>query len=258
MFFRFLSHSGGSFALATLLLVSAGLSAHAEDAATVLQKVNDRYAATKTYQGVLITHQTIIANNGQRALIDTTQKIYVVAPNKYRFEVTHKGSGVTANVSQRDHILYCDGKNLSAYLPSAKQYRTQPAPAGFSMKNVVGSLLPDPNEFAPLSITEGTTKGKPTYTLLLKMIMPKKMPPGVSEAQKNQMEGVVKAAKPAKLIVSKKDYSVVEVNISAIGREVAIVASEQSFDKPVSDTLFKFTPPPGSSRFIEPKTGGKP
>lgn len=244
-------------AVACTALMS-GLPSRAEDVASIIKKVSDRYLKAKTYQGVIMTHQSMAGANGP-AKVDATQKVFVQIPNHYRFDVSAIGTGAASNASQNDHSFVCDGKTLYIYYPNAKQYRKNPAPTDFSMQQVVGSLLPQLDAFSAVGMSEGKTNGQPSITVLMKMQLPKKLPPDISPEQKKQIEENLRKSKPVKVIINKSDYSLLEVVINGgAGKDLNIVVSQQSFDKPISPSMFKFTPPAGAKEFIPPKTGGKP
>lgn len=245
-----------------LLLCAAVLASaspcYAEDAASIVKKASDRYLKAKTYQGVIVTHQSMTAANGQKAQVDATQTVFVQMPGKYHFDVVAKGTGAASNASKNDHSMISDGSNVFVYYPASKQYMKNPAPKDFSMSQIVGSLLPQLDAFTPAGVSEGTTNGQPTFTVLMKMQMPKNLPPGVSAEQKKQIEDNLRKSKPVKVVISKRDYSLIEVVISgAAGKDLNIVISQQAFDKPIPASKFQFTPPAGVKQFTPPANGGK-
>ncbi len=247
-----------ALALALSSLANA-LPSRAEDAASIVKKVSDRYLNAKSFQGVIMTHQSMTGANGQAATVDATQTVYVQLPGKYRFDVKAKGTGGAANASKNDHSMISDGKTLSVYYPASKQYIQNLAPKDFSMKQIVGSLLPQLDAFTPAGVSEGVANGQPTFIVLMKMQMPKNLPAQVTAEQKKQIEDNLRKSKPVKVIVNKRDYSLVEVVINGgAGKDLNIVISQQSFDKPIPASRFQFTPPAGAKLFTPPQTGGKP
>jgi len=133
-----------------------------------------------------------------------------------------------------------DGKNTWTYIPSMKQYRKGPAGQA-NQFNFSEQFLSKIDQQSTL--TYGGIEavgGHPTYVVEAK---PKQARPGQNETVRFNFDQATYHLVQAKANQS----SAASANAPARSQSVVILVKDQKTNQPIPDSVFKFTPPPGST-----------
>ena len=122
---------GGKRATRTVLpllaLVALCVSSRADTAGAILKKMVDTYRNSNAYTATIITHEKGKTKDGKEFSLTKSQVIKYKSPNLVHVVVTYAGEGALAGkVVQGDQTVVADGKMLTAYSPSRKQYIKKP------------------------------------------------------------------------------------------------------------------------------------
>ncbi len=234
------------FALAVLISANR-VALAAEDPFQIMKKTEEVYLKAKSFQGVLQIVQAGKDAQGKMGSISTTQKIAFQAPNKFSFETTLKGTGSAQNSSGGAQSMKCDGKTMTVYMALEKKYMKQPAPPTFSIMQIIGRFLPQTQNFTPKLLGDASQGGKSAFHLQLQAQVPKDLPPSMTPEQKKQFEANIRSSKPIEVYIEKGTYYLLSVKAQNPNITVSVDFAQQMVNRPLSATLFVFTPPPGAT-----------
>lgn len=250
------AQSGLLFGATALALLSSSV-ARADDPLAMIQKSIAVYTQAKAYEVVLKITQVGKDQSGKSGTVISNQRVVFKAPNFFFFETKATGTGAASKAADGNSVMVCDGKTLFQYVPAMKQYAKQPAPATFSMLQVVSKLLPSTDNFTPDGTKSAVVSGQPATVIKMKPIMPKNLPANITSDQRKRLEAIVKTAKPVYLSISKANH-LLRVERELEGGKLDVLFTGESFTPKTALSIFKFTPPPGTKEFVQPTGGGMP
>jgi outer membrane lipoprotein-sorting protein len=216
----------------------------AQDAKALLKQSQQKYRQMQSMEAT-IELKAEMNQGGKTSQIQQKASLVMQRPNKLAL----KSSG---NMPFATQEVYSDGKELTIYMPAMKQYIKRPAPPNFEGPNAMllgqlGMLLgfADENLDDPNSKAKYAVKGKKTIAGKTTHIVE------VTERQGNNTSVI-------RLYVGEQDKLIYRLEMDQKGQ---IPAGQQgqppmhvamkveadiryaSFNKPISASRFKFTPP---------------
>ncbi len=244
------------------VLIAIGMSAAllsgllAQDAKTLLKQSQQKYRQMKSMEATTELNAEM-KQGANTTRIQQKASLAMQKPNK----LAMKSSG---NMPFAHQEVYSDGKELTIYMPAAKQYIKRPAPPDFDGPNAMllgqfGTLLSfaDENLDDPNSKAKYTFKGKKTIAGKPTRIVE------VTDQQGNNTSII-------RLYVGEQDKLIYRLEMDQKGQmpagqqgqpptQIAMKAEVNirytSFNKPIPASRFKFTPPKDAKPIQMPQPG---
>jgi outer membrane lipoprotein-sorting protein len=245
--------------LLTALAGMSATSAQAQDAKTILKRMEDLYKNAKTFQGTVTVRQQGKDQQGKAVSTTSTQQVRYLGPNKFVMDmkVTATGS-IAAAAAKESRTVTCDGKNVYEYRPAIKQYAKRPIRSSVTLMELFGALMPNPDMPGISLGAPITERGRAAYLVLIKLAPPPNLPP----EQKKQAEALLKTMKPVQVVIDKQNFQLLRLTSGNAQGSREVVMEGQQFGGAIPASVFNFTPPPGSKEFVPPppvpNPGGTP
>jgi outer membrane lipoprotein-sorting protein len=254
--------------LLPLALVVASLGARADSGGAILKKMKDTYSSASAYTATIITRQKGKTKEGKGFSLTKTQSIKFKSPNFVNVVVTFAGDGAAAGkVAQGDQTVVADGKILTAYSPSRKQYIKKPDLPKLTVLDLLDILKRIPTADAPnVKVLPADTVGGRAVNVV--QISPM-MPPTLTTEQQAKWKAAAANATPLRLFIDKQSSMLLRIAESANGGSVDVTLENQLFNSSIPQSVFTYTPPAGSKEITAQPTnslgsglggapGGKP
>jgi outer membrane lipoprotein-sorting protein len=238
---RTLAYVGTTVALTTLALPALG----APTALQILQSANDSYWYAKTYQA---TYRCRLAKPGQpEVILDVDLKTVPGKKTRIRIEPVAAGAPQARALAPLRMYVFDDGKTGIIYSPASNVYLKGPhtasynhAVAGYGV--ILGELKPRANIKYSL-LTPSKVGKRPVYVV--------------------QGKGIAPGSPSILLSIDRKTYAVLQVRMTGTTPAgptiVTSTLTSGKINAPISDSVFKFTPPPGAKEIKMPaRQAGQP
>ena len=246
--------------MAVVIVAATAVGSAQQDAKAFLKQVQQKYRDAKSWEiSIDITVELNFGGNSQKQQSSST--IAMQRPNRVAAKVGASGFSPAREV-------YSDGKTVFVYVPSAKQYVKQPAPSDLKGANagllgeagmLMGIAEQDLDQLGPNAKIQfrgtQTVGGKQTRIV------------EITDTQGN-------ASVNLKLFIGTQDRLIYRVELNQTARSqqggqgggqaqpqssMKVVATMRyiSFDKPIPESRFRFTPPKDAKE-IQPPQQGQP
>ncbi len=248
-------------AVPLVALAASCMSARAADGpGAILKKMVDMYSGATAYSATIVTHQKGKTKDGKSFSLTKSQSIKYKAPNLVNVVVTFTGEGAAAGkVEQGDQTVVADGKTLTAYSPSRKQYVKKPDLPRLSVLDLLDILKKIPTKDAPnVKLLSSDTVGGRAVSVV--QISPM-MPPNLTPEQQSKWKEAAAHANPLRLFVDKQNSLLLRIAETASGGTVDVSFENQLFNSSIPASSFNYTPPAGAKEISAqpaPGLGGAP
>jgi outer membrane lipoprotein-sorting protein len=241
----------GLTTLPLLAVVAVTVSARADSAGAILKKMVDTYSGANAYTATIITHQKGKTKDGKEFSLTKSQSIKYKSPNLVNVVVTFTGEGAAAGkVAQGDQTVVADGKTLTAYSPSRKQYVKKPDLPKLTVLDLLDILKKIPTRDAPnvKLLSSDTVAGRSVNVIQISPMMP----PNLTPEQQAKWKEAAAHANPLRLFVDKQNSLLLRIAESANGGSVDVMFENQLFNSSIPASSFTYTPPAGAKEITPP------
>ncbi|MBN2223804.1 MAG: outer membrane lipoprotein chaperone LolA [Deltaproteobacteria bacterium] len=224
--------AGISLLLGIVIVISAGLSAAAEESVTeVINKLQAQYDQTLDFSATF-TQETISKSIGAPAIMNG--KVYIKKPGMMRLDYT----------DPKKWQIISDGQTSWLYFPEDKQvriYKTAEAFENLPFLNFLFGKGKIADDFTASFGELDKDQAKDSYLIVL--------------APKNKDSTIDRVL----ILVSRNDYLIKQLNTyDVIGTVIRIAFKDIALNSGLKDSMFHFIVPPGVETFkIETKTPPK-
>lgn len=239
--------------MAVVIVAATAVGSAQQDAKAFLKQVQQKYRNAKSWEiKIQVSAEWSIGGNSQKQ--QSTSTVAMQRPNLMAAKVDASGF-----MPARE--IYCDGKTVYQYVPSAKQYMKMPAPPNFEGANVgllgdAGLVLALLSEDIDKLGQEAKIQFRGTQTVAGKQTR-------VVEVSRTRGN----ATSTVKLYIGAQDRLVYRVELNEVSRPSQQSGQAQqpltiratadirylSFDKPIPASRFRFTPPKDAKEIQPPQ-----
>jgi outer membrane lipoprotein-sorting protein len=226
-----------------LFSLSALTPVFAQDAKTILTRVNKAYAGIKTYQADML--MDINTPQGKMTMTSVMKK----SGEKMAMKMTGKGGNAPAGALNMDMVV--DGKNMYMYMGMMNQYMKMPLTP--QMKTMMKQQGSSPDQIVKMvqsgsvkKLADSSVDGKPVYVLEAKQATPQ-------------------GSSTSKLYIDKATYRMRRMDginpgmagMGGGGGNVTVTVRNEKINPPIPASAFVFNPPKGAKEMKMPQ-GGAP
>ena len=233
-------------------LVVGCLSSRADTPGAILKKMVDTYSGATAYAATIITHSKGKTKDGKQFSLTKSQSIKFKSPNFINVVVTFAGEGAAAGkVAQGDQTVVADGKTLTAYSPTRKQYIKKPDLPRLTVIDLLDILKKIPTRDAPnvKLLSAETVGGRPVNVVQVAPMMP----PNLTPEQQKKWKDTTATMNPWRFYIDKENSSLLRIAETANGGSVDVILQNQLFNSSIPASTFSYTPPAGAKEITAPQ-----
>jgi outer membrane lipoprotein-sorting protein len=211
----------------------------------------DTYSSATAYSATIVTRSKGKTKDGKEFSLTKSQIIRYKSPNLVNVVVTFTGEGAAAGkVAQGDQTVVADGKILTAYSPSRKQYIKKPDLPKLTVLDLLDILKKIPTRDAPnLKLLSADTIGGRSVNVVQVSPM---MPPNLTPEQQGKWKTAAAHANPLRLFVDKENSALLRISETANGGSVDVTLQNQLFNSSIPASAFTFPLPAGAKEITAP------